>query len=1024
MKIVNPNYVVRSDDNIFTFRKKEYDKIEDVVREMLIPTEALEFSIIEFGIKDTRLSQTELSRTLKRNFTIKLQKGPAIVDLSVFIPKLVDDNYIIISGRKKIPLFQLFDIPVVTRGKTIKIRTNVATMMIEEAKDFPYVRLSAFGKNVSLAKAIFATYGYEETARKFDLENVNIEKFESLYDRLLYDLKDFYIGFEDEHDGFIKELGKEIAPHYDHRTKGEDFVYALDLVLKVDVMSKKFFKTNSILEEIVDVLKNGGYDDTDVRNKRIRCFEYAILSKIAKSIFDLCTSNRNARTVKFSTNSKQIITDCNVSDIVQFDFSINPIEELTKLSRISILGPGGFNRDNVPKYLRDISPSMFGRICAVDTPDRDNCGILQNLLPNVKLDENMRFTEEDLKEQPISIPVAMVPFLENNDQTRLQMSSSQMRQAIMLADFERANIQSGCEGLYTDYTQFIKRARKNGQIVYKDSSKIIVVYDDKDFDVIDIGVKKIYVENLDFPNICVKVGDKVKKGDIIVESDFCRDGDISIGKNLLTAIMIYHGYNYEDGIVISDRLVDGFRSVHYTDLSFTIPPDKVLLSLTKDGYSPLPIPPIQKITEILGIQKPEGEKELDAKNRYIYVDKDKPYALLKRIPNGPNDFYSLFEENVSLTPKKSVLIYEVNIYPNEWNTNIPQYDEWVKKTFEKQKKREEKIQEILLQHLPKQAALQYIKDHNLDKFSETGKFKIKGERINGIYVEVNAMYTRPIQVGDKIGNRHGNKGVISKIVPHNQMPRMEDGRHVDICINPLGIISRMNIGQLFELELAMSLNDLKVNVKKMLHNKESQDVIKKYLVDYFKLIDCTNGNWYSRQFEDQLPKKVTDKFADDLFLIQPPFESTKVEQILEAMKYTGTPETYKLYDPTMGQYLENEVAVGFMYFFRMVHIAESKIAARGIASYAKRTLQPLGGRKNKGGQRCGEMETACLIAHDGLKNLHEFLTTKSDCIDLKNEYLRKMIESDFVKDPKENISMEPESVKLLNSYLTVIGVEK
>ena len=164
------------------------------------------------------------------------------------------------------------------------------------------------------------------------------------------------------------------------------------------------------------------------------------------------------------------------------------------------------------------------------------------------------------------------------------------------------------------------------------------------------------------------------------------------------------------------------------------------------------------------------------------------------------------------------------------------------------------------------------------------------------------------------------------------------------------------------------------------------------------------------------------EFIQNLTIIQPPFESCKYEDIQEAIKYTSTKFKQEVYDPLSKSKFLNKIAVGYIYFFRMVHIASEKLAARGIGSYAKRTLQPLGGRKNKGGQRCGEMETACIIGHDAPCNLFEFLTTKSDCIDLKNKYIRGFIDAELIDETKE-LDTRPESVKLLNAYLTVVGVD-
>ena len=992
MKIINPISTIHNEDkNIFTIRQLDYDQILPIVQEIVKPVEEIGFQINEINLKDSRFSSGELAKTLKQTLAIKLQKGSSEIDLSIFIPKLIDGNYVYINGRRKIPLFQLFDTPIVTRGENIKLRTNVATIMVFKDKESPFIKISFLGKKVPLSLILLSYHGIEAATEKYELELDTDSNSDNLYDLLRYDLKLYCeesIGYTS--DDFILELGKMYS-RYNAKSKGEDILYAIDLIPKVDVLTAQFMEHDSILEELSEILKTGFVDDTLFTNKRIRCFEYVILAKISKIIFDLCFANRTARQPKFNINSTQILSECNVSDIVQFDFSINPIEELTKLSRISLLGPGGFKRENIPKHLRDICPTMFGRLCPVDTPDRDNCGVLQNLIPNVHLDEKLKFTNDICADNPISIPVSMTPFLKHDDQTRLQMASSQMRQAIMLKEFDTPLISSGCEGLYTNYTQFVKVAKKSGEVVHIDKNYIIVIYDDKESEIFDIRYRKIYVEHMDFMNIYVNPGDKVKAGDILAESNFCKNGNINIGKNLLTGTMVYYGNNYEDGIVISDRLVkeDVLTSIHYKDLSFTLTPDKVLLSLKKDEYKPLP-------------------EELET------IKAGDSYAILKKL--NSDEYYSVFSESIPLVARKNFIISEVNLYCNE-------YKEWVDARVEKQQDTEKDLQKILRQVMSKDEAMKTIKQHGLDKFSFVGKYKRKRERINGLHIEMYGVHFRRIKVGDKMANRHGNKGVISRIVPHNKMPQLPDGRHMDICINPLGIISRMNIGQLYEMHLSLAVDSLKELILNMLKSNLKQKLIKEFLLNFIKIIDCTNDKWYSEQFSEQLPKTVTEEFIQNFTIIQPPFQSCRLEQVEEAMKYTGTEFKYKIYDPLSKVHLHNRIATGFIYFFRMVHIAEEKLAARGIGAYARRTLQPLGGRKNKGGQRCGEMETACLIGHDAPCNLHEFLTTKSDCIDLKNNYIRNLIESNLTDNSKE-LDMVPESVKLLNSYLTVIGVDQ
>jgi len=407
LKIINPTFKIQSEENnIFTIRKRDYEKILPLVREIVQPVEEIGFQILEVDLKESRFSSGELSRTLKQTLSIKLQKGQSNIDLSIYIPKLIDENYIFINGRKKIPLFQLFDIPVVTRGESIKLRTNVATIVVTLEKEIPRLQVSFMGRKVPLSLLLFGFHGKEKVHEDFFLdETIDLRDPRGfLYETLRADLKAYYdesIGHTQ--DDFIVEIGRTYS-RFNQKSKGEDILYALDLIPKVDVLTARFLETNSILDELIETLKIRTIDDTIFTNKRIRCFEYMVVSKISKIIFDLCFSNRTARQPKFNINSTQILSECNVSDIVQFDFSINPIEELTKLSRSSLLGPGGFKRENIPKHLRDISPTMFGRICPVDTPDRDNCGVLQNLVPNVFLDENLKFTDEITEKQPISIP--------------------------------------------------------------------------------------------------------------------------------------------------------------------------------------------------------------------------------------------------------------------------------------------------------------------------------------------------------------------------------------------------------------------------------------------------------------------------------------------------------------------------------------------------------------------------------------------------------------------------------------------
>lgn len=1027
MKIINPNYILE-ENNIFNLRQKEYKNIQNELHEMLNVVSHVGYKVKDLQIKNIVVSEEELFKTIKKNVVIKLTKikqeeqeknstRKSEISLSMPIPELINGSYFMIGGRYKIPEFQLFDLPfIVGKDLSIKFRSNVCQLHVfRKPKDKLSIKITIFGKTFPFSLLLFAFYGPRVLASRFNnFENLENQKiYSDLYSILLdelYMLYDDYIKNNREDLYYIYEIGNYISK-LDPKSKGEEVLFAISIIPHIDIIVKKFLTTNNLIEEFIEVIKNPNPDESlDFRNKRIRCIEYFILSSFSKAIFNFCLTVRKSRKSTFNINSAEIMQNVNVSEIIQFDFSINPIEELTKLTTISILGPGGFSRKNVPVKFRDIHESMFGRVCTVDTPDRENCGVVLRLLPSCMFEEKgLRFSENIPNKIPVSIPVLMVPFLANDDPTRLQMSASQMRQAVLLEQTEEPMIQSGFEGTFTEKTKFVKVAKENGKVIYKDNYFLIVKYETNEVEIFDISFRVIFVDNFDKFICYINSGDEFKKGDILAESSkFCNNGKITIGRNLLTGIMIYHGYNYEDGIVISDSLIkdDIFDSGGVKDLSFFIPKDKILLSLKNDEYKPLP-----NINEII----PYG----------------RPYAILKKISCMSDiSLSSIFEDEIELSCNKSVRIIEINIYINDvCAENIKEYQDWIKDIIIKQKTKEntlsENLKNIVDEDKLKDFESIYSKFFKNDELvNNENKFRrsIKGEKFEGIYVEIYGEYVRPIEYGDKVANRHGNKGVISKIVPKEQMPRLKDGTTLDIIINPLGIISRMNIGQLYECHLSMSLQDLKNNSLKMLSENKSQEEIKNYILEYIKIIDNTNCNWYYTQFESEINKiNIDEQFIQDLFLIQPPFESINFDKLKQALEYTKTSFTYEVFDPLLNKTLQNPIVVGYNYFFRLSHIAEEKVSARGIGSYSRKTLQPTSGKKNGGGQRLGEMECACMIARDGLENLYECITLKSDSIKLKNEWIKDTLSN---KIPElENIDKVSESVRLLNSYLTTLGID-
>ena len=983
MIVSNP--LLKNVDMIFS-RKNDYNSIINKSKEVVgKAVNLINYEIVEMGVVPTKINKSEISATLKDKLVIKVKdkKEEEEVDLSLFVPSLIDDNFLIINGNRKIPLWQLIDLPIVCKDSTEYTFRNrcFMTILSKDNNDEFIYNLKFNNVKIPFALALIASFNRDELLKKFDnyKDHILLKEINKLYSTISY-----------EKNEIITYLGKMFTK-YNARKRAESILFSLNNVLKIDIVSSSFYNNDNLLMLFLDtVLNNIVYDSEDYKNKRVRCFEYIILDVVIKNMFNFCLSVISGNK-KFNINSNEIINQCNVSDIVHYNFTINPIDQLTKFSRCSLKGPIGFSQDNVRIKLRNVHPSMFCKVCPVDTPDRDNCGVILSLTPGVEIKQDGKFGEQS--ELPTSVSISMVPFLKNDDATRLQMAASQMRQAVMLKEPQIPLVQSGYESSFTHYTEYVKVSKNDGSVLFANDSIIIVKYDNDEIDVFKTGYRKIYMNIIDVYETYVKTGDKVTKGQILAESNFCKNKIMRLGRNALTSIQIFYGYNYEDAIIVSEKFAKEMTSIHYVDLSFHLKPDRVLLSLSDDEYKPLP-----QIGDV--------------------IKKGNPYAITKIIPDEASNYRDTFDHKVKLSPR-DVIIVDVKIYPNNWNKQIVKFDKFIKETLQKQIEEENKIYSLLENYLGKQDIDKIFKSQWGSR-SDVSRFKDKKKDIEGVYVEIYGIYVKELEVGDKLANRHGNKGVISTILPYEKMPKIGN-KHADIIINPLGIIGRMNVGQLYELHLGMAIENFKERLRKKLNDNVSQKEIKEDIINLVSIIDNTNDNRLTKQYRELVEKyTINSEFIDNFYIVQPPFESCSYEQLKRVMDYTNTKFLYEVIDGISGKKLENPIAVGYMYWMKLIHMASEKIAARSIFTYNKRTMQPLSGKKNKGGQRLGEMETACLIAHGAIENLNEFHGVKSDAVEAKNHYIRNELTG--IKIPTKKEDFIPESVKLLLNYLKLIGV--
>jgi len=757
---------------IFDRRVKEweYNKLKLNVENLFSNIELIDgwkFKESEWGHVVKRVKE-ELKKSIFRLLKITIT-DPNSKDITydIQIPELVNDQFFYINGNLKIPIFQLFDHPIIYRKNLLKLRLNTISAAIDLKTISKGMKVSIFGKSIPMELLITAYH----TKKEFD--QFMKERDSSLILTMLAQ-KCYEIWDEKDSDEIIESLGsKFMGSNVDVMKKGRGIIFSLKVALEIDKFSKKFFKTNSILFEMLNSICEGPKIDTDLRRKRVRFSEY-ILSTLIRKMYDMLLTLYQSHKTKFQIPQTIVMDACNVSDVVHQNLAINPVSEIASFCQITLTGPGGFRKSNVPAHLKNIDRTQYGIICPADTPDRDGCGVILNMVPMVNLKNNGNFKESN-NETITSFPISLTPFLEHDDQVRLQMASNQSKQAILLKKSQIPLIKSGTEGCYLDKTTFLCKAKDDGEIVYQDGTFMIISYIDGTTNMIKLGYRNLYLNTIDYIEPLFEENDKFKKGDLLCQSKFLKNEELSLGQNLLTGIAIWKGFNYEDGIVISESVVkDKFTSVHGVDLSFTIEPGQVLLSLVDDEYKPLPN---------IGDKLKRGD--FCAKIKTL-------------IDEG--GFESINIEPYEVTTPLDCTIISIEIYPNSWNKKVKEFDGFIREMNAKQTNKYLQIYNRIKSYMGKEKADSFVKLHNLSRLdceSRIGRYTIKEQSFGGILINIKAIYEEKIGIGDKIANRHGNKGVISKILPDNKMPLLPDGRRIEIILNPLGIISRMNVGQLF-----------------------------------------------------------------------------------------------------------------------------------------------------------------------------------------------------------------------------------
>lgn len=689
--------------------------------------------------------------------------------------------------------------------------------------------------------------------------------------------------------------------------------------------------------------------------------------------------------------------------------------------------------------------------------------------------------------QMVSVAASLIPFLEHDDANRALMGSNMQRQAVPTLRSDRPLVGTGMEATVAIDSGVTVVAQRGGIIDSVDASRIVVRVSDDETEAGETGVDIYNLIKYTRSNqsTCINQRPLVSKGDIITKGDVLADGpatdrgELALGQNLLVAFMPWNGYNFEDSILISERVVqeDRFTTIHIEELTCVardtkLGPEEITGDIPNVGQTAL-----SKLDEsgivyigaevnagdiLVGKATPKGESQQTPEEkllRAIFGDKAsdvKDTSL--RVPTGVSqaivvdvqvftrdgvekDVRALEIENSVLAKVKKDLNDEFRIREGDIYQRLEKI--LVNKTVasggtikagskltaeDLTKVPREKWFEISLRESDVNKQIEVLADQlkelrlDVDKKYEAKRKKITqcDDLAPGVLkiVKVYLAVKRRIQPGDKMAGRHGNKGVISMIVPVEDMPFMADGTPVDIALNPLGVPSRMNIGQVLETHLGWAAKGLGLKIGHMLDAHESTANVKSFIEQIYETDKEKRSTM--RKLSDEQVIEVANELRDGVPMATPVFDGANESEIKRMLSLAGLPASGQttLYDGRTGRKFERPITVGYMYMLKLNHLVDDKMHARSTGSYSLVTQQPLGGKAQFGGQRFGEMEVWALEAYGAAYTLQEMLTVKSDDVSGRTKMYKSIVDGDHHMDPGM-----PESFNVLVKEIRSLGID-
>ncbi|OGI75583.1 DNA-directed RNA polymerase subunit beta [Candidatus Nomurabacteria bacterium RIFCSPHIGHO2_02_FULL_42_19] len=885
------------------------------------------------------------------------------------------------------------------RGVWIEIESEpdgVIYIRIDKKRKFPatsLLRVMGYETNEMIIKA-FAKNPLGEEVIKVCLAKDGVKTLADTYIEIYKRLRDGDMATPENAKEFINSLFT--AERYDLSPVGRfRFNQRFNKAMTEEELARRTISKEDLLTVITNIiLLNNTFgaksDDIDhLGQRRVRFVGEILQQKIRTGMMQIKRNIQDRMSIidvqtampiqiinqrPLQARIKEFFT---TNQLSQFMAQENVLYEIEHLRTLSALGPGGLTRERAGLEVRDVHPSHYGRVCPIHTPEGPNIGLILHLstyakinefgiieTPYVKVtkgkitgevvylnaleeekyniahagipyDENGKITEERVEariktepgtvsreavdfidvaaNQAFSVATSLIPFLEHNDANRALMGSNMQKQAVPCVLPEAPLVATGVEELASRDSGRLVVAFEEGVVSYLDSKKVVVKgKNEKTYSLVN------FLRNNNFSVFhqrpAVNVGDKVKKGGVLADTSSTVGGQISIGQNILVAFLSWSGSTYEDAIIISERLVKNskFTSVYVEEFICTVRDTKLGPEITTRDIPNVGELKLKDLDE-------DGIVRIGAEVR------ENDILVGKITPKGETE----------LTPEERLL-----------------------RSIFAEKARDVKDTSLRMEH-GKRGRIIGVKI-----FSRDLGHSLEAGIIKKIVIEVAQI--RNISVGDKLSGRHGNKGVISTILPEEDMPYMADGTPIDIILSPLGVPSRMNLGQIFEIHLGMAANTLGYQA------------------------------------------------------IVPPFLGARHEEIKEELKKAGLPESgkMKLFDGRTGESFEQDISVGYMYILKLHHMVEDKIHMRSIGPYSLITQQPLGGKAQGGGQRFGEMEVWALEGYGASYTLREMLTIKSDDILGRSATFDSIIKNEKIRSPNS-----PASFNVLLNYLRGLALD-